>query len=357
MNLSPSIDVIWRLAANEMAAGEFKEIAPEHFCMALLKFSELSAQAPENADEQQAEMAKIVSEEAQLLREALQKCGIESMQARRKLRGQLGKGGSPYCGGTIHRSPASRALFESAIKLASEAASEVVTPLHLLTAVVQSPTPAIAQVVLGKALQPPAPARLPPFLEEHCRDLVKEGAEGKLNASKPGIQTQCKAVLGALQDKERRSILLVSDSEDAVFDLAIALAKSIAANDVPEGLRGKRLIDVAWDSRADALRGMRLSREEKAKELERMRHVLAEAANHPELILLVPAVEDEPRPESQGGEWTTLVRETLTKRTAQFICRVPPSVFTKHLFKDKIWTRHAQVIWLEKLQDSAPREL
>ena len=69
MNLSPSIDLIWRLAAQEMAAGEFDEIQPEHFCMALLKFAEVSVKAPEDAGEQ-AELAKAIAGEAQLVREA-----------------------------------------------------------------------------------------------------------------------------------------------------------------------------------------------------------------------------------------------------------------------------------------------
>ena len=177
MNFSPSIDLIWRLAAQEMAAGEYGEIQPEHFCMALLKFAEVAIQANEDAGEQ-AELAKVIAGDAQLVREALQKCGIESTSARRKLRKQLGKGGSPQQGEKVHRSAASRALFESAAKLAQESDTETVTPLHLLTALVQSSTPAIVQVVLGKAAPTPRPAALP-LLEKHGQDLGKLAAEGQ----------------------------------------------------------------------------------------------------------------------------------------------------------------------------------
>jgi hypothetical protein len=69
------------------------------------------------------------------VREALQKCGIESKPARHKLRRGLGKGGSPHVDGQIHRSTASRALFESAADLAHETDAEVITPLHLVTAI------------------------------------------------------------------------------------------------------------------------------------------------------------------------------------------------------------------------------
>ena len=157
-----------------------------------------------------------------MVREALQKCGIESTSARRKLRKQLGKGGSPQQGEEVHRSAASRTLFESAAKLAQESDSETVTPLHLLTALVQSPTPAIVRAVLGKAFPTHPPADLP-LLEKHGQDLVKQAAEGKLQV-KPGLDAQCKVVLQALQQKDRKCILLVSDSDDVVVELSLRVS-------------------------------------------------------------------------------------------------------------------------------------
>ena len=354
MNLSPSIDLIWRIAADEMAAAEFREIQPEHFCMALLKFAEVSVKAPQDAGEQ-ADLAKVIAGDAQLFRDALQECGIESTAARRKLRSELGKGDSPYKGGKIHRSAASRTLFEAAFALAEESGAETVTPLHLLTAMVQSPTPAIAQAVLGKAAPPPAPAALQ-FLEKRGQDLVKQAAEEK-SPVKAGIEVQSKAVLQALQHKDRRSVLLITDDNDLAGELAAALASVLAAKDAPEGLKGRRLMDVSQNGRFDALKEVRASPKEQAAELERMRQLFTEAAAHPEVILLVPAVEAEPK-EARGGQWTSLFQETLSKGKLQFICRVTPSVFTEHLRKDPVWKRQTQAVWLEKaVRGSVPREL
>jgi len=353
MNLSPSIDIIWRLAASEMAAGQFKEIEPEHFCMALLNFAEVSVQANEDGGEQ-AELAKAIAGDAHLVREALQKCGIESTSARRKLRKQLGKNGSPHQGKEVHRSAASRTLFESAVKLAQESGSETVTPLHLLTALVQSPTPAIAQAVLGRAAPTPRAAALP-LLEKHGQDLVKQAAEGKVQA-KSGHDAQCKAVLQVLQQKDRKCILLVTDRDNVVVELASAIAIAIASQDSPERLRGKRMIDVS-SSRPDAQKGKRISPDEEAAELELMRQLLAEAASHQEIILIVPAVETEPQ-RARGGEWPYLLQETLEKGKIQFICRAKTSVFTEHLRKDTVWKQRTHAVWLEKAaQGSVPREL
>ena len=354
MKISPSMDIVWRLAANEMAAGEFKEVEPEHFCMALLKFAELSVKVPEDGCEQE-ELAIIVSGDAHLVREALQKCGIESKNARRALRGKLGKGDSPFKGGRIHRSVASRALFESAAKLAAESGNDTVTPLHLLTSLVQSPTPAIAQVVLSKTPVPPPPAALT-LLEMNGRDLVRQAAEGGIKIE-PGVEAQSKAVLQVLHEKDRRSILLVSDSDALRACVAAALAIAIAAKDAPQSLKARRLIDVSGNSLLEAPKGMRPSSVEAEAEMERMRQLLAEAASHPEVILLVPAVDTEPK-QSHRGQWTALLRETLEKGKVQFICRVAPSLFTEHLRKDAVWKRQTQAVWLNKAaQGSVPREL
>ena len=142
-----------------------------------------------------------------------------------------------------------------------------------------------------------------------------------------------------------------------VVDLAAALAIAIAAKDAPEGMKGRRLIDVSLKSRSDALKGKRLSPEEEAAELELMRQLLAEAAAHPEVILMVPAVEAEPK-QARGGEWTCLLEEALAKGKVQLICRVTPSVFTEHIRKDAVWKQRTQAVWLGKAaQGSVPREL
>ena len=351
MRISPSIEIVWRLAANEMAAGEFREVEPEHFCMGLLKFSEIAVKPPEDVGEQ-AELAKVVFEDAKLVREALQKCGIQITSARRKLRSGLGKGDTPFKGGRIHRSAASRSFFESAAKLAEQSGSDTVTPLHLLTSLVESPTPAIAQAVLGNAPVPPPPAALTP-LERNGRDLVRQAAEGGVKIE-PGVEAQTKVVLQVLQEKDRKSILLVSDSDGLVASVAAALAKAIAAKGAPQYLRARRLIDV---STKEVSKGMRPSPVDEVAEMERMRQLLTEAASHPEIILLVPAVDTDPK-QSDGGQWTALLHETLAQGKVQFICRVTPSLLSECLRKDAVWKRQTQVVWLGKAaQGSVPREL
>jgi ATP-dependent Clp protease ATP-binding subunit ClpA len=233
------------LAAREMAAGQFKEIEPEHFCMALLKFAELPVAAFVAADEDP-EIAEVVAADAELVREALQKCGIESTGARRKLRSRFGKGGIPRRDGNIHRSDASRALFGAAAALVAESGAETLTPLHLLTALIQSPTPAIAAAVLGKVLPTQSPAALQ-LLEKHGKDLVNEASEGRLPADLTA-EVSIKAVLQVLLQKERKNILLLTDEHALAEGVAVAIACTMAGKEPPAALIGRRLIDIAVSS-------------------------------------------------------------------------------------------------------------
>ncbi len=355
MDLRPSLNLVWKLAAREMAAGQFKEIEPEHFCMALLKFAELSAAAVE-ADDEHAAIAQAIAADVESVRESLQKRGIESTRARRTLRVQLGKGATPHHhDGQVHRSAASRALFESAANLAQVSGCDAVTPLHLLAALVRSPTPAIAQAVFERAAASPQLVALP-VLDKHGKDLVKEASEGRLKAD-PAAEVASKAVLQILLQKERKSILLVSDEDDLAEGVAITIACTMAGKEPPTGLKGRRLIDIAAPNRRNPRKGIRLHSEAEAVELERLRQFLAEAASRPEIILLVPPLEV--KSESAGrGQMASLLQEILVQGKAQFICRVPPKIFTEHLGKDAVWKRRTEAVWLEKdIAGSIPREL
>jgi ATP-dependent Clp protease ATP-binding subunit ClpA len=194
-----------------MAAGEFKQIEPEHFCMALLKFAELPAGAIK-ADDKNVEIAEAVAADVELVREALEKCGIESTRARRKLRGQLGKGGTPRQDGQIHRSAASRALFESATQNwrrssgATWSLRSTSSPRWSSLPPQPSPRRCLARPHLR-------PHRRPCRCSINTgRTLVKEASEGKLKPDS-SVQASSKAVIQILLRKDRKSVLLVTDND------------------------------------------------------------------------------------------------------------------------------------------------
>src|SRR6266480_5479672 len=139
MRVSISIEWVMQRAQQEAAAGEFSEITPEHLLAALLKFSEISG-----TEVQQIASAPLAARqlalEANALRQELEGRSIDSKRVRQELRSHLGHGGQAHDGGYLHRSPASRQVFEHAARMAEDEGSDVLLAAHLLNSLLASPT-------------------------------------------------------------------------------------------------------------------------------------------------------------------------------------------------------------------------
>ncbi|MFQ5786850.1 MAG: Clp protease N-terminal domain-containing protein, partial [Thermodesulfobacteriota bacterium] len=181
MRISASIEVAWNIAAQEAIATEFKEIEPEHFFEALLKMTEI----PIFQYKQMASHETIVNQlnnELQDICKELQALNIDSKTIRRSLKAQLGKGNHPFQGGTMHRSPASREIFDRMASIAADEGTEVIMLEHMLKALIESPTSAMVEV-LGKMLKEKGEKKVKtPLLNEYGRDLIQQVANGELPA-------------------------------------------------------------------------------------------------------------------------------------------------------------------------------
>ena len=151
MRLSPSSELVHQLAAREAIAGRFKEIEPDHFCLALMKFSELPLDEMEKMG-QGGGIARVLANEVKSLREEFESRAVDVKRMRRDLRERLGKGDSTYDGGQLHRSQASRDMFKVAEGFAQHAGSETLTAVHFLEALLTAPTKAMRDV-LGDAVR------------------------------------------------------------------------------------------------------------------------------------------------------------------------------------------------------------
>jgi len=346
MKLTASIDLVWQLAAREAIAAEFKEIEPEHVFAAVLKFSELPANDLEKLGAG-AEAVKVLTADVNAVREALGERAIDSTCARRGLRAQLGKGDSPFPGGTIHRSQASRELFDAAAKLAADAGSETLTAKHLLDAILVSPSSKMAQVLGGSVvLKMPKPTKTP-LLDAVGRDLTGLAAEGTLVAA-ADRQAECKALLQTLSQEARKSVFLVAESDDAVRTVIGAIAQAIAKKNVPPSLQDRRIIDLT------ALAG---NMTDGGKAEQQAVKLFAEAATAKEVILFVPAIEAS-RGITKPEERLNFLKTRLKDGAAQCICRVAPQVYEQWVKKDPVWKQIAEVMHVHDTQtNKLPYEL
>lgn len=346
MKVSATIELVWQIAGQETIAGRFKEIKPDHFCLALLKFAELPVEEVGRVAKG-ADVARELAVEVNAVKEELESRSIDSKAIRRELRTRIGKGDSEYDGGRMHRSDSSRELFDAAAKLADDAGADTLLARHLIEALLASPTPAMAEI-LGESIHRRKVRHSKTTLLDECgQDLTAMAAEGRL-AAVPGRSAEIKALLQILGQKERRSVLLVDDNDDATRSVIEGTAHVLANKDIPARMKGKRIIDVS---------SIRFSTKDAEEPLLKMERILGEASAAEEVILFGPAIE-ETSGSKQAPDWLELLKSTLTRNTVQCVCRIAPSIYHQWIEKDRVWRRLVQVMWIhDESKDELPDEL
>ena len=258
------------------------------------------------------------------------------------MRSQFGKGDAAYDGGRMHRSSASRDLFDAAARLADDAGSETMTALHMLKALLTSPTPVMAGVLEGAAgPRAPKPSETP-LLEQYGRDLTQMARDGELKEVTER-QAECKALLRNLAREPRQSVVLGCDSKRVVDAVVSAAAQAIAAGDVPAALKRKRLIDVTgttWRGETGP---------------DRMQ-LIAEAAGAADVILVAPPLKA-PAEDAAPDAWWAIAEQAMKDASAQMICRADAAV-CESAEGDVRWAKVARVMRLQDTtQDEIPWEL
>ena len=334
MKISASIEIIWQLAGQETIAGEFKEIEPEHLFMALLKFADLPVKEVNNIAPA-SEAAKQLAAEVGRVREELANRSIDSTKFRRSLRAQMGKGNNPYDGEGIHRSQASRALFDAAARLADDAGVETLTAEHLLAAILASPTAAIVQL-LGEKIKPMMPkTSKTPLLDEYGRDLTHLAAIGKRQDSS-ARRVEAKVLIQALTRTNCLCVFLITDGDDAALSVVSAASLLIVSKNCPSMIKGNRIFDIT------GMKSVPGSLERPMSQLER---IMAEATAEKKVILFVPPIEVL-EDSSKINIWLNLLKAALDKGLVQCICRVGPQAYRKWIEKDSSLRRLAEFIWI-----------
>jgi len=346
MKVSANIGLVWQIAGQEAISGRFKEIEPDHFCLALLKFAELSVEEVEKVVNG-AIVARELAVEVNAVKEELDSRSVDTKAKRRELRKRIGKGDNEYDGGLMHRSQSSRELFDAASKHGDDAGADTLIARHLIEALFASPTSAMI-AVLGESLnrQRVRPAKIP-ILDEYGRDLTAKAAEGRL-VTAPGRSAEIKALYQILSQKKLRSVLLVDESDETTRSVIEGVAHIFGSKKAPAHSEPKRIIDVS---------GINFSQKEAEASLRKMERVFGAASAAEGIVIFGPAIE-ETSGSCPAPEWLKLLKSTLTRGGVQCICRIDPSIYQRWVVKDRMWRRLAQVMWIQhKSKEKIPDEL
>jgi len=344
MKVAASLELVWQLAAREAKALDWETIEPEHFGMALTKLAEVPVQDVERIVSG-AEAAKELARDVKAVRDLLQEKNIDGQRARRTIRAKLGKGNAAGGDGRMHRSDASRSLFNTAAKLADEGDGDTLTPAHLLEALLATPTDIMAQALEeAPAVSADARRAATPLLTDMGEDLTELARQGKLRGS--GRRAECNALLTALAGRESGCVFLISDKDDTVRAVVAAAAQSIAAGRVPQTLKRQRIIDIT-------LHGPRGTDTNKWKA--GMQGFLKEALGDGKTILFWPPVASA---DPDIPLTLQLLEPRAGKEVPRIICRLPSDVYEKYIKSVSQWKLQSQTIWIRDEEVSViPMEL
>lgn len=341
MKMTTSIELVWQLAGQEALAADFSTIQPEHFLMALLKLTELPFDDIHKVAGGE-EVARELAQDAANVREEFERRSVNTKHARRTLRSDLGTGDGRGDDRELHRSDASRCLFDSAAQLADKTDADVLVPQHLFLAMIESPTPLMKSVLGSASESVRAHQSETPLLHQYGRDLCQLAVSGKLQ-KRETRDAEHTALLQVLSEEEYRGVLLVSDEPKVLQNSIETLAIAITSGEVPSKLHNKCLIDVASTEFATVDEG---------SGTDLYARLVMEAASS-QHIILVDSIGD-----SDGHMKYNILKKALTARTLQCILQIRPSDYSTILQSDRNWKRLVHVMWLGTApQDEIPTEL
>jgi len=336
MRVSASVQLVWELAGREAVAGKFDEIAPEHFCLALLKLSELPVDEAGEMDFSEGP-ARELAKEVRALRREIESRSIDSSEARRELRQGLGSGGKDFEGGDLHRSQESRRLFDATVERLDDAGGDTLEPIHLFVELMESPSEIIAEV-LSSAIGPSrTDVRMTPVLDAFAADLTSQ-ARGDDLADVEGRDSECQAVLSDLARPDGGCIFLVTDSDSAARAVVEAVALGAGSPEAPKGVGGYRMMDATAVVPYGA---------DSADAIDRLREGLREAGEASGVIVVLPAIQAQ-NPEGGSDLWADLVATVVTRGSPRCIGRFTRDAWESWVDFDPAWKQRGQVVWVEE---------
>ncbi len=215
--------------ASELARGLGQQaIEPEHLLLALIR--------------QQEGVGRTLLERAGVSVQALEPALVSYVERLPKV-----SGGQPYLSSSLQKA------LDQAEQEAERLKDEYVSTEHLLLALADSKVltdagakhdallRALRQIRGSQRVTDQNPESKYQALEKYGRDLTKLAAEGKLDPV-IGRDEEIRRVIQVLSRRTKNNPVLIGEPGVGKTAIAEGLAQRIAAGDVPEGLKGKRVI-------------------------------------------------------------------------------------------------------------------
>jgi ATP-dependent Clp protease ATP-binding subunit ClpC len=351
-DFSIGLDYAWQTAAKEATGTRHEFIEPEHLFVGVCKLGNLLSLHDWSDVGISRDAAAVMKAEVEAVAAVFLQTGCDRIALYREVRKQLGDGNYSEKGRKrISRSPASRLIFERAVKLAVD--TPVVTSLHLLLALIETPSTAMAAALAEKtpgaeslkkmilACIPPSPPSRQPtpasFLNQFGKDLTQLARDGKV---KPciGRRNELLQIIRALSRETKNNPLLLGDAGVGKTAIVEGLAWRIAQNK-DAALTGKRLVQL---NVADLVAGASSRGDFEA----RMQGILREVAASPDVILFIDEIHSLVGVGAGSGplDAANIMKPALARGELRCIGATTQAEYRKYIERDAALERRFQPI-------------
>ncbi len=197
-------------------------------------------------------------------------------------------------------------------------------------------------LIAEEIVSPAKPTKLPPTLQKYGRDLTAEAATG---AQDPviGREDETERVIRTLCRRTKNNPCLIGEPGVGKTAVVEGLALRIAAGEVPEALRSKRLITLDLPS-------MIAGAKYRGEFEDRMKSVLSEVAEDPNLILFIDELHTIVGAGSAEGsvDAANIIKPALARGKLRMIGATTVSEYRKYIEKDAALERRFQPITIEE---------
>ncbi|MBI4552243.1 MAG: AAA family ATPase, partial [Candidatus Latescibacteria bacterium] len=202
----------------------------------------------------------LLDQDDSLVATLLTKCGANPAQIRDRIRADLDHLPKVYGeGAQVYAAPAFQRLIDQAWKEAQRLKDEYISVEHLLLAMMEEQATkagqtlaqagvtkdklyaVLAQVRGHQRVTDPDPESKYQVLEKYSRDLTKLAREGKLDPV-IGRSEEIRRVIKVLSRRTKNNPVLIGEPGVGKTAIVEGLAQKIVAEDVPDSLKGRRLI-------------------------------------------------------------------------------------------------------------------
>jgi ATP-dependent Clp protease ATP-binding subunit ClpC len=377
---APGTLVAWNISVYETIYGAHSNIGLEQYFCGLLKIKDATSRIEESSQLSEVDIT-LFRYEINTLENILTQVSIDRTWARRRLREIVGRGNYHWDKETIvHRNDNLRDIFERATKITQTYNASSVHAIHMMEALLESPTPAILTLLaelkvnisdLSNLVQQENvsnPSLTPPpingdqknnitntvhenndVLSALGRDLTAMAMSGKLD-SVIGRDDELLQITRTLTRKTKSNPVLVGDAGVGKTAIVEGLAVRIANKDITKSLWGHRIVELRMSS---LIAGTKFRGDME----ERLNRIIETVENDKKLILFLDELHTLVSAGDGGADVANILKPALARGTIRCIGSTTFNEFQRYIENDPAFARRFIRVQINEPSESEAIEI